>query len=339
MHPSIFGFSGTRLTADEKSFFGDIEPFGFILFARNIEDPSQVRDLVASLKDCVTHDPYITLDQEGGRVARLKPPHWPFMSSIGALLADVPEDEARRRVALHSRLIAAEVKALGLNSSCFPVLDIPQPDADAIIGDRAFPGDAALVASLGRVACETLLQAGVLPVIKHIPGHGRATADSHLDLPIVTADKALLDTDFAPFKALCDMPLAMTAHIAYTAFDADAAATLSACVVQQVIRDSIGFTGLLMTDDLSMKALGGSFFDRAKQSLAAGVDILLHCNGDRAEMADVAAAATPVSKDQRARFDAVLALTKKGKPIDLPAIRADYAALLASEYGPIDERR
>ena len=329
MLPCIFGLKGLRLDREERHFFEANQPFGFILFARNIQSPEQVAGLVDDLKACVGHTPFLTIDQEGGRVARLKPPHWPELLSIASLCQKGDDAQIADRIAMHSQLIAGEIKALGLNSSCYPVLDIPQADADEIIGDRAFSGGPQMVAKFGRVAAEVLLQAGVLPVIKHIPGHGRAMIDSHLALPRVSASRAELASDFSPFKALKDMPLAMTAHIAYEAYDKHRPATMSRPVIKDVIRGAIGFSGLLMTDDLSMKALDGSFADRTRFSLTAGVDIILHCNGDMTEMQEIADACDDIKDEQAGRFHATMKLTESGKKLDLQGIRSDYAAMIA----------
>ncbi|MGH7124293.1 MAG: glycoside hydrolase family 3 N-terminal domain-containing protein, partial [Stellaceae bacterium] len=247
-------------------------------------------------------DAPVLIDQEGGRVARLQPPHWrkyPAPATLGALGGE----RAQEAVRLVARLIADDLAALGITVDCLPVIDVPKPGADPVIGDRAYSSDPDAVARLGRAACEGLLAGGVLPVIKHIPGHGRAGVDSHNALPRVTASRAELEAaDFAPFRALADMPWAMTAHIVYTAVDPDAPATLSPLVIREVIRGSMGFDGVLVSDDLSMNALGGPLGARAARALAAGCDLALHCNGNPAEMADVAAAVAALTAEARRRL-------------------------------------
>jgi len=285
---AILGCEGLSLGVEERAFFRDVRPLGFILFARNIDAPDQVRALVDDLRAAVddAHAP-VLIDQEGGRVQRLRPPHWraaPPMRPFGALYADDPT-VAGEALRLNIALIAQELTALGIDVDCAPVLDVPAPDGHEIIGDRAFGDDPAVVTALGRVVIDAFLENGVLPVAKHIPGHGRAMADSHLELPRVTADLAALEgRDFPPFKALNDCPLGMTAHITYDAIDADRPATSSPAVIEGVVRGQLGFDGLLMTDDLSMKALTGSFVERAQVARDAGCDVVLHCNGDMVEM-------------------------------------------------------
>jgi beta-N-acetylhexosaminidase len=325
----VFGCAGLTLSADERAFFRDTDPLGFILFARNCESPDQVRALVAALRDAVGRgDAPVLIDQEGGRVARLTPPHWrryPAPATIAALGGAV----AAKAAFLSARLIADDLAALGITVDCLPVLDIPVAGADAVIGDRAYGNDPGTVARLAGAVCEGLLAGGVLPVIKHIPGHGRATVDSHAALPTVSVDRATLDaSDFAPFRALAEMPWAMTAHIVYTALDAAAPATLSAKVIREVIRTSIGFDGVLVSDDLSMKALGGGLGERAARSLAAGCDVVLHCNGDRREMEAVATASTPLSMAARRRVSRAEAMRQAPQPLDRPAVEARLDTLL-----------
>lgn len=314
MISAIFAPAGLTLSPEEQAFFRDVDPYGFILFARNIETPDQVRALVAALKDCSSSDPCpILIDQEGGRVARLRPPIWPDYppGAVFGDLAALDSDQARHAMALNTRLIAADLAALGINVDCLPVLDVPAPEGHDVIGDRAYGVDPALVADLGRAACEGLMAGGVLPVIKHIPGHGRGTVDSHHALPTVEASlEDLRQTDFAPFKALADMPFAMTAHILYTALDTDRPATTSSHVIETIIRGEIGFQGVLMSDDLNMKALGGTLADRAKASIAAGCDIALHCSGVLAEMIEIAGALDPVSADQARHLASAMAVLK-----------------------------
>jgi beta-N-acetylhexosaminidase len=289
---AIYGCAGPALSVEEKRFFHDARPWGFILFARNIETPAQVKKLVSELRGTVAdgHAP-ILIDQEGGRVARLKPPHWharPPAGRFGMLYAENPE-KAREATYLNARLIANDLAGLGINVDCLPVLDVPVPGAHDIIGDRAFAGDPATVIDLGRAQIEGLLEGGVLPVMKHIPGHGRAGSDSHLALPRVAATASELSAhDFVTFRSLSTCPIAMTAHVVYDSIDPQRPATTSPKVIRDVIRGEIGFEGLLMSDDLSMQALDGPLSFRAKTALFAGCDLVLHCNGDMGEMTDVA---------------------------------------------------
>ncbi|MFL5269794.1 MAG: beta-N-acetylhexosaminidase [Stellaceae bacterium] len=289
----ILGCSGETLSGFERDFFRAIDPAGFILFRRNCGSPDQVCDLVRQLRETVGRAAPVLIDQEGGRVARLKPPHWRLYPSAGRL-ASLPSPERAAR--LVARLIADDLAQLGITVDCHPVLDLAIPGADPVIGDRAYGSDPGRVARIARAVCEGLLEGGVLPVLKHIPGHGRARVDSHYACPVVdTGHDELSSTDLAPFRALADMPWAMTAHIVYSSLDATTPATLSRRVVAEIIRDEIGFDGVLVSDDLSMRALGGGIGERVEQALAAGCDVVLHCNGDPEEMREVAAAARPIS--------------------------------------------
>jgi beta-N-acetylhexosaminidase len=329
----IVGCSGLAITPDERAFFRDADPWGFILFKRNIEGPEQVRALTASLRDSVGRDDApILIDQEGGRVQRMGPPHWrryPPGRAYGRMGSDGSTDEMAR---LGARLIAHDLLSVGINVDCLPVLDVPAPGAHDIIGDRAYAGDPDRVAALGRAAAEGLLAGGVLPVIKHIPGHGRAGADSHEALPVVEASRRELEaTDFAPFRALADMPLGMSAHVVYTALDREHPATTSRRVIDEVIRGSIGFDGLLMSDDLSMKALSGSLRERAAAALAAGCDMALHCNGMLEEMQAVAEAAPLLSGVSLRRAEAALGrIRRRPEPLDPVDAHARLAAALAA---------
>jgi len=305
----IFGCSGPDLTDVERDFFAATNPLGFILFQRNCDTPDQVRALVADLRSAVGRaDAPILIDQEGGRVARLKPPHWPTFPAA-KVYADVyakDSDAGLLAARLGGQLIAAELAALGLTVDCAPVLDVPQPGADLIIGDRAFGADVPTIIPLAKAFMAGLAAGGVDAVIKHIPGHGRALVDSHLDLPIVEATRADLETvDFPPFKALNTAPWAMTAHVIYTCLDDQNPATTSAVVIDQVIRDELGFQGLLLSDDLSMKALSGTLKERAEACLAAGCDIALHCNGQMDEMVLVAQGAKVMTPDALARYKGI----------------------------------
>ena len=328
---AILGCSGLSLSREEEAFFRDVEPWGFILFARNVEAPDQVRRLVDQLRAAVDRpDAPMLIDQEGGRVQRLGPPHWrryPPGRAYGELASNDPL--LRREITrLGARLLAHDLAALGINVDCVPVLDVPVAGAHDVIGDRAYAKTPDGVALLGRAACEGLIAGGVLPVIKHIPGHGRAMADSHHDLPVVDTAYDELDAwDFAPFKMLSDMPMAMTAHVVYSAVDAKRPATTSKKAMRQVIRGAIGFDGLVMSDDLSMKALGGEFADRARDSLAAGCDVVLHCNGDMAEMKAVLAGTKALSGQALRRAKAALGrLAKVPEPFDLDEARARFDA-------------
>jgi beta-N-acetylhexosaminidase len=333
----ILGCAGPTLTREEIAFFRQVKPWGFILFARNVETPDQVRKLVDALRDTVgREDAPVLIDQEGGRVARLKPPHWkryPPSQAYGELAGDNPLLK-REITRLGARLLAHDLSALGVNVDCVPVLDVPDPGGHEIIGDRAYGQTPEEVAVLGRAAAEGLIAGGVLPVIKHMPGHGRAKADSHLELPVVEASWEELDArDFAPFRVLSDMPMAMTAHVIYTAVDRKRPATTSKKAIRNVIRGAIGFDGLVMSDDLSMKALAGSFTERAKAALAAGCDVVLHCNGDMAEMKGVVAGTKALKGRAAERARAALArLAKAPEPFDVAAGRARFDAAFDGRF-------
>ena len=296
----LYSSAGETLTADERAFFRDADPLGFILFQRNCRSREQVRALLDDFRDCVGRtDVPVLIDMEGGRVARLKPPEWPRYPAA-ARLAALPE--AEEAVQLGARLIADDLAALGVTVDAMPVLDLPVPGADNVIGDRAYGSEPAAVARLGRAAIEGLLAGGVLPIVKHMPGHGRARVDSHKALPVVDEDAATLEaTDFAPFRALRDAPWAMTAHVVFTALDREHPATLSPTVIDTVIRGSVGFDGVLVSDDIGMGALGGGFGERAAGVLAAGCDLVLHCSGDLAEMRAAAAAVGPLTAEAAVR--------------------------------------
>lgn len=298
---AIFGCQGLALSEPERAFFRRADPLGFILFARNCDTPEQIAALVRELRDTVDRaDAPVLIDQEGGRVQRLKPPRWrqaPPARRFGELFKRDPR-AGREAVHLNMKLIAADLLALGIDVDCVPLLDVPVPGAHDVIGERAFALEPEVVADLGRVVAGTMLEMGIMPVIKHLPGHGRAGVDSHFDLPRVDTPVAELQhSDFLPFKALGNMPWGMTAHVLYTAVDGSHPATTSAAVIDRIIRGYIGFDGLLLSDDLSMQALGGSLGERAAASLAAGCDIALHCNGKLEEMEPVAAV-SPVLGDK-----------------------------------------
>jgi len=310
MRAFVCGCSGLTLTQDERAFLLEADPFGLILFKRNIESPAQVKALVDAFRDCLGRDhPAVLIDQEGGRVQRLSPPLWrAYPSALRLGQVRLPLEQRARLARLAARIMAHDLLQLGINIDCLPVLDVPVPGSHNVIGDRAYGDTPETVAVLGRAAAEGLIDGHVLPVMKHVPGHGRAMADSHLELPIVTAPAAALrETDFVPFKANADLPAAMTAHVVYEALDPGRPATLSPLVVETIIRHEIGFNGLLISDDLSMHALKGSFRERAESLFAAGVDIALHCNGDLTEAAEVASATPWLEGKALARAEAAFA--------------------------------
>src|SRR6266702_4238565 len=331
---AIYGCSGTVLVAAEGDFFREVRPWGFILFARNISDSTLVKALVEQLRDTVADAKTpILIDQEGGRVARLKPPHWqtrPPAARFGLLHAQNP-DAAREATYLNARLIAHDLASLGINVDCLPVLDVPAAGAHDIIGDRAFAADPATVIALGRGQIEGLIDGGVLPVMKHIPGHGRAGADSHLALPRVGASaQELSATDFVTFRSLDSCPIAMTAHVVYDSIDPQRPATTSPKVIRDVIRGEIGFEGLLMSDDLSMKALDGPLALRAKAALFAGCDLALHCNGDMDEMRDVASEVKSLEGQALRRSEQALTHLSVPGFFDPAAAEARLAVLLGA---------
>jgi beta-N-acetylhexosaminidase len=328
----ILGCAGEQLSEDERRFFGAADPVGFILFRRNCRTPDQVRKLVAALRDAIGRgEAPILIDQEGGRVARLRPPSWCLYPSA-ARLGSLPDPHAEVTVRLGARLIADDLRGLGITVDCLPVLDIPVPGADPVIGDRAYGTEPGRVIKLARAVCDGLLEGGVLPVIKHIPGHGRARVDSHLACPVVeTETEELARTDFSPFRALATMPWAMSAHIVYMAIDPTTPATLSHRVISEVIRGEIGFDGVLVSDDLSMHALGGEIAERARQALSAGCDIVLHCSGDRREMEAIVAAAGPISTRTADRLVRAETMRRRSgqRPLDRRKAEAQFEALLA----------
>jgi len=326
---------GTALSADEYALFRESDPWGFILFQRNCVDPDQVRGLIRALHDCVGRETVpILIDEEGGRVHRLKPPHWrvyPSAQTFGEIFRTDPEAGCRA-VRLNYQLMGLRLRDLGINVNCVPVLDIPIPGAHDVIGDRAFGRDPSSVARLGRAAAQGLLDAGVLPVIKHMPGHGRAAVDSHLDLPVVDTPYPELEaSDFCPFQDLSDLPLGMTAHVVYSAIDPERPATLSPVVIEKVIRQQIGFDGLLMTDDLSMEALQGSPGERTQRALEAGCDVILHCNGSLEDKAEVAAACPPLADRSARRAERALAFLAPAPPsIDPRQVETEIHELFVS---------
>ena len=334
----IFGCAGPALAPEERRFFEQADPLGFILFANNCETPDQIRALVAELRSCVGRaDAPVLIDQEGGRVARLKPPHWraaPAARPFGAL-AEQDIERAEEAVRLNARLIAAELFDLGINVDCAPVLDVPAPGAHDVIGDRAFSLVPETAASLGRAFCAGLLEGGVMPVLKHIPGHGRAMVDSHLDLPVVEAPlDELRKVDFHPFRALAAQPFAMVAHVVYRAIDAKAPATVSRSVIEEIIRGEIGFKGLLISDDLSMEALKGSPGERAQAVLAAGCDAALHCSGKIEDMEELAQACARLSDTAVMGLSRALAMARPPEPIAFAALSTQLDVLLDLANAP-----
>ncbi|MCY1707505.1 beta-N-acetylhexosaminidase [Pannonibacter sp. SL95] len=330
----ISGCAGLELTDDERAFFRAEDPFGLILFGRNCQSPEQIAALSADFRSVVGRpDAPVLIDQEGGRVMRLKPPLWPNYPSGRSygLLYELDAAAGLRAAFLGARLIAADLLAIGITMDCLPVLDVLYPETVAAIGNRSYGPDPEMVAALGMAAAEGLLAGGVLPVMKHIPGHGRAQVDSHLDLPRITAPlEDILARDVAPFRAYSKAPFGMTAHLLYEAIDPSAPATQSALIVERIIRGEIGFDGALMSDDLSMQALGGSLGERAEKTHAAGVDLVLHCNGDMDEMRQVAAATPELSGRALERCLAGLALRKDPAPgFDRAVARAEFDALMA----------
>jgi beta-N-acetylhexosaminidase len=335
----ILGCAGEQLSADESRFFGAADPVGFILFRRNCRSPDQVRELVVALRGAIGRsDAPILIDQEGGRVARLRPPSWRLYPSA-ARLGSLPDPQAEVAVRLGTRLIADDLRDLGITIDCLPVLDVPVAGAHPVIGDRAYGTEPGRVTKLGRAACHGLLEGGVLPVIKHIPGHGRARVDSHHACPVVETEiDELSRTDFAPFHALAAMPWAMSAHIVYTAIDTTAPATLSHRVISEVIRGVIGFDGVLVSDDLSMHALGGDLAERAGRALAAGCDLVLHCNADQGEMEAIVAGSAPISTRAAGRLARAEAMRHRSKlqEFDRREAEEEFEALLGG--GGISER-
>lgn len=332
---AIYGCAGPELSDAERRFFRGAEPFGFILFQRNVETPEQVRRLVDSLRAAVGREAPVLIDQEGGRVARLKPPQWRAAPPAGRFgqLASRDREVAAEAIRLNARLLAAELRPLGIDVDCAPVLDLQFPGAhQGVVGDRSFGADPETVAFLGRAMIDALLGAGIMPVVKHAPGHGRAVVDSHLALPRVTTARAELEeTDFRAFRLCADAPWAMTAHVVYAAIDDARPATTSPTVIAEVIRGSIGFGGLLLSDDLSMQALSGTLGERARDALAAGCDVALHCNGSMEEMESVAHAVGPLSREAEARAAAARQrLSDAVNPVEIAALTARLDALLAA---------
>ncbi|MEO8241017.1 MAG: glycoside hydrolase family 3 protein [bacterium] len=324
---AIFGCAGPVLLAEEKAFFRDFAPFGFILFARNVEDPDQLRRLTADLRDAVGRNAPILVDQEGGRVQRLRAPHWTewtppqdFVQAAGV--------HAAKAMALRYRLIARELLSVGIDANCAPVGDLITPLTHPFLKNRCYGADPAGVSAICQAVAEAHLIEGVLPVVKHMPGHGRSEVDTHHTLPTVTASRAeLAAQDFAPFRAMANLPLAMTGHLIFSAYDTRPAT--QSPVMIDVIRRQIGFHGLLMTDDLNMQALTGDLAERTALSIAAGCDLALHCKGDFAEMQMVAGAAGEMSAATRTRAHAALAARRPPDPVDIRQLQDDLSAMMA----------
>jgi beta-N-acetylhexosaminidase len=327
----ILGCAGPTLNDHERRFFDDADPYGFILFRRNIENPAQVIALVNELRSIVGRaDAPILIDQEGGRVARLGPPHWPKLPpgrTIG-LLAERNRPQGVAAARAIGRVIGTMLTELGIDVACAPVVDLLLAETHDVIGDRAFSADPAIVGALAGAVCSGLRDAGVTPIIKHIPGHGRATADSHLALPHIDADRETLETtDFSAFRAVADAPWAMVAHCVYGAFDADRPASISPIVIDEAIRGSIGYQGVLIADDIGMKALKGSFADNTAATLAAGNDLTLHCSGNLLEMQELARSLQPLTEQAVARLAAGTDWMRRDR------IAFDYSAELACLTG------
>jgi beta-N-acetylhexosaminidase len=328
----ITGISGTELSAAEREFIRAARPWGFILFKRNVENPTQVAVLIDQLRDALGRpEAPVLIDQEGGRVQRYGPPHWPTYpaGAVFGRLYDVDPALGSAAARLSARLIADDLLRTGVTVDCLPLADVPVSGADAVIGNRAYGTNPVKVAAIARAVTDGLEQGGILPVLKHIPGHGRATADTHFRLPVVDVARDELEaSDFAAFRALADLPMAMTAHVVFSAIDPAHPATTSATMIGQVIRGSIGFQGLLMSDDVSMNALAGSIADRTQAIFSAGCDIALHCNGKLEEMRDVANHSPELSGEPLQRANRALAARKAPLPFDRSAARAELDSLI-----------
>ena len=326
----ITGLAGLEISANERAFLRETGPWGLILFKRNISSPEQVTALARSFRDIVGREAPVLVDQEGGRVQRLGPPHWPAYPP-GARYGDLYDrdpESGLMAARLGARLIASDLRAVGVDTDCLPLADIPVPGSDNVIGDRAYGTEPGKVAAIAGAVAEGLLAGGVLPVLKHLPGHGRAAADSHLKLPVVDTDRATLEqTDFAAFRLLAGLPLGMTAHVVFSAIDPVQPATTSVTIVDRVIRGFIGFRGLLMSDDVSMGALSGSLAERSRAALAAGCDVVLHCNGDLGEMMQVASATPALEGEAARRAEAALLRRSAPDEFDVAEARLMFNAL------------
>jgi len=333
----ITGLAGLTISASERAFLREARPWGLIVFKRNVSTPAQVIELVQSFRDTVGWEAPVLVDQEGGRVQRLGPPHWPVYPP-GARYGELYDREPASGIAaarLAGHLLAADLRSLGIDVDCLPIADVAVAGGDEVIGDRAYGSEPGKVAAIAKAIAEGLQLGGVLPVLKHLPGHGRATADSHHRLPVVDSDRATLEaTDFAAFRPLAGLPLGMTAHVVFSAIDPVAPATTSVTMVRQVIRGFIGFEGLLMSDDVSMKALSGTIAERSRASLAAGCDVVLHCNGELSEMVAVASEAPELSGESARRADAALAARSAPEEFDADAARKVFTQMVDDERTP-----
>lgn len=337
----ITGLAGLTISANERAFVREAQPWGLIIFKRNVKTPSQVLELVRSFRDVAGWEAPVLVDQEGGRVQRLGPPQWPAYPA-GVRYGELYDREPAAGLAaarLAGHLIAADLKPLGIDVNCLPLADMPVAGGDPVIGDRAYGTEPAKVAAIAGAVAQGLQAGGVLPVLKHLPGHGRATADSHHRLPVVDTDRATLEaTDFAAFRPLAGLPLGMTAHVVFSAIDPVAPATTSVTMVRDVIRGFIGFQGLLMSDDVSMKALSGTLAERSRAAFAAGCDVVLHCNGDPGEMAAVAGQAPALEGAAAQRADAALAQRSGPEEFDVDAARKIFTQMVAAEP-PASQRK
>jgi beta-N-acetylhexosaminidase len=333
----ITGLSGQTISGKEHAFLRAAQPWGLILFKRNISNPDQAAELTNSFRDVVGWEAPVLVDQEGGRVQRLGPPQWPAFPP-GARYGAIYDEDVTTGLAvarLGGRLIAAELNVLRIDVDCAPLADVLVPGADPVIGDRAYGSEPGKVAAIAGAIAEGLIAGGVLPVVKHLPGHGRATADSHLKLPVVDTGRAILEaTDFAAFRPLSRLPLGMTAHVVFSSIDPVAPATTSVTMVREVIRGFIGFKGLLMSDDVSMKALSGTIAERSRAAFAAGCDVVLHCNGDLAEMTEVASVAPMLASEAEQRAEAALAQRKAPEEFDVEAARRIFTQMVDADAPP-----
>ncbi|MDA5094308.1 beta-hexosaminidase [Aliiroseovarius sp. KMU-50] len=326
----IFGCAGQSLSRAERDFFERSQPWGFILFARNVDNPDQLRALTADLRGAVGRNVPIFIDQEGGRVARMIAPHWrEWLPALDQ--AQFNKRDATRGMFLRYRLIADELLSVGIDGNCAPVVDLAFADTHPILRNRCLGEDVVHVVERAQAVAQGLIEGGVLPVVKHLPGHGRATMDSHQELPhVATKARELHHTDFLAFEGVSNLPLGMTAHIVFEDIDPDAPATQSPTMIN-LIREEIGFGGLLMTDDLSMQALEGPLTLRARRALEAGCDMILHCNGDLEEMREVADATGAMSEEARLRAENALTWRKSPVPVDIDALEAEFRSLMTGE--------
>jgi beta-N-acetylhexosaminidase len=333
----ITGLGGLTISANERAFVREAQPWGLIIFKRNVSSPEQVAALVRSFRDYVGWEAPVLVDQEGGRVQRLGPPHWPAYPP-GAFYGVLYDREVSRGLSvarLAGHLLAADLNVLGIDVDCLPLADVAAPGADPVIGDRGYGTEPGKVAAIAGALAQGLLAGGVLPVLKHLPGHGRASADSHHKLPVVDTDRATLETtDFAAFRPLSRLPLGMTAHVVFSAIDPVAPATTSVTMVREVIRGFIGFQGLLMSDDVSMNALSGTIAERSRAAFAAGCDVVLHCNGDMREMTAVAGEAPKLGGEAEKRAEAALAQRATPEAFDVEAARKIFTQMVAAEQPP-----